>query len=54
MTIAGGYAAPMTTPKIAGVATATPRYRFDQRTVLGMAGYVSHQFCSAGAAVFCV
>ena len=39
MTIAGGYAAPMTTPKIAGVATATPRYRFDQRTVLSMAGY---------------
>ena len=29
----------MTTPKIAGVATADPRYRFDQRTVLSMAGY---------------
>lgn len=39
MTIAGAYPAPMTTPKIAGVATATPRHRFDQRTVLGMAGY---------------
>src|SRR4026208_865012 len=43
MTIARAYHAPMTTPNIAGVATATPRHRFDQRAVLGMAGYADAQ-----------